>query len=81
VLFVVLSNGGYAIMDRLAADTGKSAPWPSFEDIDISALAASMGCPALRITEPAALLDALDDVIPTLSTRTSPLVLDVVVKP
>jgi thiamine pyrophosphate-dependent acetolactate synthase large subunit-like protein len=81
VLFVVLSNGGYAIMDRLAADTGKSAPWPSFEDIDISALAASMGCPALRITEPAALLDALDELIPTLPTRTSPLVLDVVVKP
>ena len=30
-LFVILSNGGYAIMDRLAEQHGGGAPWPCFE--------------------------------------------------
>jgi thiamine pyrophosphate-dependent acetolactate synthase large subunit-like protein len=38
VLFVILSNGGYAIMDRLAERQGGVAPWPSF-DVDVAALA------------------------------------------
>ena len=31
-LFVILSNGGYAIMDRLAEQQGGTAPWPGFDD-------------------------------------------------
>ena len=27
-LFIVMANGRYAIMDKLAADTGQPAPWP-----------------------------------------------------
>ncbi len=38
VLFVILSNGGYAIMDRLAERQGREPPWPSF-DVDVAALA------------------------------------------
>ena len=30
-LFVILSNGGYAIMDRLAEHHGGTGPWPSVE--------------------------------------------------
>jgi benzoylformate decarboxylase len=33
-IFVVLSNGGYAIMDRMAEREGQAAPWPSFAGID-----------------------------------------------
>ncbi len=42
VLFVILSNGGYAIMDRLAERHGAAGPWPSF-DIDIAWYGASAG--------------------------------------
>ena len=42
-LFVVMANGRYAIMDKLAADTGKPAPWPAFDTIDIAAIARALG--------------------------------------
>ena len=80
VLFVILSNGGYAIMDRLAERQGGEPPWPSF-DVDVAALARAFGCPAERITTHAELVRALDDVVPTLAERTEPLLLDVVIAP
>jgi benzoylformate decarboxylase len=80
VLFVILSNGGYAIMDRLAERLDAEGPWPSF-DVDIAALARAQGCPAERITEHDALLRALDETVPTLATRKEPLLLDVVIAP
>ena len=43
VLFVVLRNGGYAIMDRLAERAGGTAPWPAFDDVSIAGLATSLG--------------------------------------
>ena len=53
VLFVVLANGRYAVMDRLAEQhgTGK-APWPAFEEVSISALAKGLGCPATARRDP-----------------------------
>jgi benzoylformate decarboxylase len=81
VLFVILSNGGYAIMDRLAEKAGGKPPWPSFEGVDIHGLARSLGCPAQRIGTYAELVEVLDAVIPTLAQRTEPLVLDVTVVP
>ena len=45
-LFVVLANGGYAIMDRLAETQGDAAPWPQLTGIDIAGLARAFGCPA-----------------------------------
>ena len=36
VLFVILANGGYAIMDRLAEQGGGTAPWPGFA-VDVTA--------------------------------------------
>ena len=81
VLFVILSNGGYAIMDRLAERRGLDAPWPTFEAIDIAAIARGFGCSAQRITTHDELVQALDDVVPTLGSRTEPLLLDVVIAP
>jgi benzoylformate decarboxylase len=82
VLFVVLANGRYAIMDRLAEQHGGGkAPWPAFEEVSISRLAEGLGCPATRVTGYDELLKVLDDVVPTLGDRTEPLVLEVPVVP
>ena len=82
VLFVVLSNGRYAVMDRLAeANGGGKAPWPAFEEVSISGLAASFGCPTLRVDSYEQLLAVLDEVIPSLAGREEPLLLDVIVAP
>jgi benzoylformate decarboxylase len=77
VLFIVLSNGRYAIMDQLAGKAGSKAPWPTFEEIDIAGLSRSLNCPAQRVTTYAELLRTLDEVVPTLATRSEPLLLDV----
>jgi len=81
VLYVILSNGGYAIMDRLAERQGGEAPWPGFADVEVAALARGFGCPARRIDTHDELVAALDEAIPTLSTRREPLLLDVVIAP
>jgi benzoylformate decarboxylase len=77
VLFIVLTNGRYAIMDRLAGDAGGKPAWPAFTDIDIAELSRSLSCPARRITSHTELISTLDDVLPTLATRTEPLLLDI----
>jgi benzoylformate decarboxylase len=75
VLFIVLRNGGYAIMNRLAERAGDDGPWPALDRIDISALARAQGCEARRVETHAALQEALDEDF----DRATPLVLEVVV--
>ena len=77
VLVVILHNGGYAVMDRLASIQGGAGPWPGFAEIDPATLALGFGCPARRITSHEELVAALDEVVPTLGRRTDPLLLDV----
>ena len=79
-LFVILSNGGYAVMDGLVEQSGRIAPWPGF-GVDVAGLAHAFGCPARTISEHGDLLDTLDDVIPGLTSRDEPLVIDVTVAP
>jgi benzoylformate decarboxylase len=81
VLFVILSNGGYAIMDRLAERAGGDAPWPQFADVDVAGLARAFGCKAQNIGTHEELLAALAEVIPNLASRSEPLLLDVAVAP
>jgi benzoylformate decarboxylase len=81
VLFVVLKNGGYRIMDQLAARAGGAGPWPSFGEVDIAAIARGLGCDARRIAEPAGAEAVLDEVVPTLRDRGEPLLLEIVVEP
>ena len=80
VLFVVLSNGGYAIMDRLAERHGLEAPWPGF-DVDVAALARAFGCAGRRITSHDELVRELDEIVPSLAAREEPVLLDVVIAP
>jgi benzoylformate decarboxylase len=79
-LFVVLSNGRYAVMDRLAEMAGKSGPWPAF-DLDVSALARTFGCEAVRVEQHADLISALDRAVPELAKREQPLLIEAVVAP
>jgi benzoylformate decarboxylase len=81
-LWVVLSNGGYVVMDRLAEKHGGGAgPWPSFGEVEVATIARGFGCPAQRITTHDRLLTALDEAVPGLARSTTPLLLDVVVAP
>ncbi|HET6507316.1 MAG TPA: thiamine pyrophosphate-binding protein [Baekduia sp.] len=80
-VFLVLSNGGYAIMDRLAERAGAPGPWPALDTIDITGLASSLGVETLRITDHAQLLTAFDDLLPTLARRATPLLVEAVVAP
>lgn len=80
-LFVVMANGRYAIMDKLAANTGKPAPWPAFDTIDIAAMARALGCEAVRIERHDELLERLDAVLPALAQRDAPLLLEIAVAP
>jgi benzoylformate decarboxylase len=81
VLYVILSNGGYAIMDRLAERQGAAGPWPGFEEVDVATIARGFGCPARKLTTHEELAAALDEVVPTLATRDEPLLLDVAIAP
>jgi benzoylformate decarboxylase len=68
-------------MDVLAELQGGSGPWPSFTEIELAAVARGFGCPARRIETHEELVAALDEIVPTLRTRTEPLLLDVVIAP
>jgi len=81
-LWIVLSNGGYVIMDRLAEKHGGGdVPWPSFRGVELATIARGFGCPAQRITTHDELVAAFDDAVPTLVDRTEPLLLDVEIAP
>ncbi len=80
-LIVVLANGGYAIMDRLAETQGDAAPWPQLTGIDIAGLSRALGCHAERITTPAELESTFDEVVPDLAERDEPLLLEIAVAP
>jgi benzoylformate decarboxylase len=80
-LFVVLKNGGYRIMDQLAAKAGGTGAWPEFADVDISALARGLGCYARRIRTKADLDDAFDSALPSLRERSAPMLLEIEVEP
>jgi benzoylformate decarboxylase len=79
-LFLVLSNGGYAIMDRLAERSGQPGPWPALDGIDISGLARAQGVQSLRITGHDELLEHFDALLPELAGRETPLVVEIVVE-
>jgi benzoylformate decarboxylase len=87
VLVIVLANRRYAIMDRLArmragsaAEEPAPAPWPAFDEVSISGLAASFGCPTRTVSTHDELTTALDEVLPTLAERGTPLLLEVFVR-
>ncbi len=81
VLLVVMSNGGYAIMDAQARERGGAGAWPGFGPIDIAGIAQCLGCPSTRIATLDELTGTLDQVLPGLAQRHEPLLLEVAVAP
>jgi benzoylformate decarboxylase len=81
-LWIVLSNGGYVVMDRLVEKHGGGeGPWPSFGDVELATIARGFGCPARRISTHDELVSSLDEVVPALADLEEPLLLDVEVAP
>jgi benzoylformate decarboxylase len=81
-LFVIMANGGYSVMDRLAQlHGGTTAPSFSFPEIDLSGLARAFGCPARQAGSPGELEDAFDEILPGLAARDEPLFLEITVAP
>jgi benzoylformate decarboxylase len=81
VLFIVLANGGYRVMDALARDTGKPGAWPAFEDIDFVSLARGLGCDATSVSTYDELIRVLDEHLPTIASRTEPLLVEAKIAP
>ena len=52
----------------------------AFDDVRIAVIADGLGCPARRIAGHDELLAALDEVLPTLAARETPLLLEVAVR-
>lgn len=62
---MVLSDGGYAIMDRLAEQSGQGKqPWASFSEVSVARIAAGPGCPVQRISDHTELTTTLADHLP-----------------
>jgi benzoylformate decarboxylase len=78
VVVVVLANGRYAVMDRLVGQAGAKAPWPAFDEVSISTIAAGLGCPAVRVSGPE-LTAVLHDAVTGLAERDEPLLIEVAV--
>jgi benzoylformate decarboxylase len=80
-VFVVLANGGYQVMNHLARAQDQAAPWPSFEGIDIAAMARAQGCAAQRVETHDELELALDEALSENAERSEPLLIEVIVAP
>ncbi|GAB3033538.1 benzoylformate decarboxylase [Parafrigoribacterium mesophilum] len=81
IVFIVLNNNGYAVMNRLAEKRVGKTPWPSFEGLSVSRIAEGLGVESHRVDGYAQLTSALERIIPTLASRSEPLVLEVAIAP
>ncbi len=81
VLFIVISNGSYAVMDAQARARGASHPWPGFTGVDLAGLARSLRCPSVRIETYDELTATLAESLAELSERREPLLVEAVVAP
>jgi benzoylformate decarboxylase len=77
VVFVVMGNGRYAVMDQLADLHGAPGAWPSFDTLDLATIATGLGCASSRVTTHDELVAALDEAALGLRDRTQPLLIDV----
>lgn len=81
VVFVVISNGQYGVMDAQARWQSQPSPWPQFPGLDYAAIARGMGCPAVRVETFEQMAEALEPALAGLADRSEPLLVEVVVAP
>ncbi len=79
VLFLVMANGGYAVMDRLAERVDGKPPWPSFPELSVGRLAEALGCRVIRVEDRAVLERTLAEAAAGLEEPGGPLVVEVAV--
>lgn len=79
VLFLVMANGGYAVMDRLAERIHGKPPWPSFPELSAGRLADALGCRVVRVDDRDGLEGALAEAARRLEEPGGPLVVEVAV--
>ena len=79
VVFVVLSNGRYAIMDHLARKRGIPGPWPAFSEINVARIAQGFGCRTRRVEGHRQLEEALDEALSRRTRTDEPFLVDAVV--
>jgi benzoylformate decarboxylase len=80
VVFFVMDNAHYLVMERLTAQRGK-APWPSLAGVSVDGLANAFGVPAVSVGTTEALTELLDGVLPGLRDRHEPLVVNIELEP
>jgi thiamine pyrophosphate-dependent acetolactate synthase large subunit-like protein len=76
VVFFVMNNGRYLIMDRQTAQRGK-IPWPSLEGVSVERLAEGFGVETITVATRDEIVKMADEVVPTLRDRDRPLVVSV----
>jgi benzoylformate decarboxylase len=76
VVFFVMDNAHYLVMERLTARRGK-APWPSLVNVSVDTVATGFGVAAINVSTPEQMTAVLDDVVPGLRTRSEPLLINV----
>jgi len=79
VLCIVMANGRYAVMDRLAEQAGGKPPWPAFPEVTVGGIAESMGCQVVKVDRRDALETVLTESISALGRLNHPLVIEVAV--
>jgi benzoylformate decarboxylase len=77
VLLIVMANGRYAVMDSLARSRSAAGPWPAFGSIDIAGMARCLGCPAVNVQTHEELLGTFDEILPGLTGRRGPLLVEI----
>lgn len=81
VVFIVLANGGYAVMDRLAEQRDSKPAWPGFPELSVATIASGFGVKSLRVDNHAELSKVLADAIGGAAASTEPLLVEVAVAP
>jgi len=81
VVFLVMANGTYAVMDRLAEQRDGKSAWPQFPQISVAQIARGYGIQARRIEGYAALTAAIAEVTNGIGERREPILLEIAVQP
>jgi benzoylformate decarboxylase len=79
VLYVVMANGRYAVMDRLAEQVGGKPPWPTFPEVSVGGMAESLGCRVVKVDRRDALETVLTESTSALRRLDHPLVVEIAV--
>lgn len=81
VVFLVMANGTYAVMDRLAEQGDGKPAWPQFPAVSTSQIARGYGITARRVTDYSTLQAEIGALADGLAARREPLLLEIAVRP